>query len=467
MTAQEREATVRVLVDLIKADKVIDSREIDFFNKVKFKFRIDANDEKRASEITLSRALGTLAGANENERKELWEIIRHISISDDFCSREEARLLLAIQLCLDPDQNFIVDCDIISTNVDSVWFDDNQVLFIESFFHNDINKEIEENLRIINKEFNLCGLEFVYIPAVADHYKQSDHKLMQDVLKMLSPKTSANANELLIDKINNLSTAIFCKEQLYYKLNFSNISDTDPALLIKIGQSRIDDKIFTNYLRIYLDKNILDTVRMFCDNFLSLHSVDNINISLKRDEQGKFLYMGFYRQLFDLLSLQKSLVCSIELDFSRHKIVIPEIEETLKRPKEMALYILLLIEKENGINFNKLENGRDEKTKKKVQYLRKLYKKIYDKMNGNPNNDPDIFNPGNRNPMLNYIKKFFLRHSNRIHDAKSFIPVNQNGYYRINAPITQFYSKHFNEEAGRRVPFEQSLIIKNLLSLNS
>ena len=149
MTAQERQATIRVLVDLIKADKVIDSREIDFFNTIKTKFHISPEDEKNASEITLSNALGTLVGADEKERKELWGIIHQMSISDDFCSREEALLLLAIKFCIVPEQHPEINCDIISTNIDSVWFDDNQVLYVESEFNNEINNEIESNLRII------------------------------------------------------------------------------------------------------------------------------------------------------------------------------------------------------------------------------------------------------------------------------------------------------------------------------
>ena len=60
MKKSERASIVRVLIDLIKADSVIDEGEMALYAKLKHDYNISREDEISASSMTLSDAVMTL-----------------------------------------------------------------------------------------------------------------------------------------------------------------------------------------------------------------------------------------------------------------------------------------------------------------------------------------------------------------------------------------------------------------------
>ena len=101
MKQKEKSAIVRLLSDLIKADTVIDTREIDLFEKICSRYNIDVPETLvEAQKLTLSEALSALEALSASERRTLVEDLENIAIADGKCEPEEALLLLALRQIL-------------------------------------------------------------------------------------------------------------------------------------------------------------------------------------------------------------------------------------------------------------------------------------------------------------------------------------------------------------------------------
>ena len=142
MKAIERAAISRILIDLIKADKVIDSREMDLYRELKSQFSITRKDEIEAYALTLGKAVNILKDMEQSIVADLLGTFEDMTVSDGFCAREEALLMLMLHFCLNTND---LDCDVISTIIEESWFDERQVLYVESHHAKDINFGISSN----------------------------------------------------------------------------------------------------------------------------------------------------------------------------------------------------------------------------------------------------------------------------------------------------------------------------------
>lgn len=232
MKAIERAAISRILIDLIKADKVIDSREMDLYRDLKSQFSISRQDEIEAYGMPLNRAVHIIKQMDESTTSDLLGTFEDMTVSDGFCAREEALLMLMLQYCLRDND---LECDVISTKIDESWFDERQVLYVESHHAKEVNFAISSNLRAISRELKLCGLDFVYLPEVVHHYITTPKELLHDVVTMLSPSLTESAVAGLLTKIKLFKTDTFCIEQLHHKLGFEDLIDTPPSLMFRIS----------------------------------------------------------------------------------------------------------------------------------------------------------------------------------------------------------------------------------------
>lgn len=66
MKQEERASIIRVVSDLIKADGIIDTREIDFLDDLREKYGITKDDEIFAESLNLAKALNIIAMTEEN-----------------------------------------------------------------------------------------------------------------------------------------------------------------------------------------------------------------------------------------------------------------------------------------------------------------------------------------------------------------------------------------------------------------
>ena len=82
---------MRVVSDMVKADAIIDMQEIEFLNGIRQKYNIRREDEVLADTLTLADAFQTLKETPESLKQDIWGDFRGMAISDNACSREEAR----------------------------------------------------------------------------------------------------------------------------------------------------------------------------------------------------------------------------------------------------------------------------------------------------------------------------------------------------------------------------------------
>lgn len=458
MTASQRAAATRVIIDLIKADKVIDCREIELYDILKKKYSISREDEIAAYSMTMHDAIEELRYMKSEELSELLPVFEDVTMSDGFCAREEALLMTMLRMCLAGTEPY---CDVISTEIEDNWFDERQVLYVESHHDKAVNYAILQDYRAISKELKLCGLEFVYLPHILHHYATSSRETLRNLVTMLSPALTDDTISGLLNKIRLFKTDTFCIEQLHHKLGFEALADTPPALMLRINQSRVGQKVFTNFLRIELDADVRETVMNFTDMFLEFNSSDRIVISHKRDEAGRFLYSGFYRQLFEILLLQKSVECNMVIDFVKGMFTFPELGLTLSgiHRREKALYVLFIYEasrraikgdngtvKLNGsVGFTPPQvSSRMADYNNRMSLLQKRYARIYAAFGGEAHSAPDILRQETRLPMFAVIRKGIMKHSDQIYDAERFTIARSGRYYTLSAPLEKFQCREFS-----------------------
>lgn len=405
MKQSERASIFRIVSDLIKADAIIDIREIEKLDSIRNKYSIEKTDEILGSSYTLADAVKNLSDSPKSLQHELIVIFNEIAMSDNICTREEALLLMALRLNLTIDLGY--ECKIISIDTSSVNIESSQILYVESYFDNDINWEINEKYREIMAEVRLSGFDLVYLPKIAEHYRTISDKDLFRITSFLYPKASQERLKTVTKQIKHLSTSEFCKDQIANKLEVKDFSIIAPSLMIKIGSSFVNDKKIDNFLLIELDKKVITTIRNILD-LLSEH-YNSFRLNYLKEEKGRFIFTGFYKQIFDIHMLSKGVKSSVVIDIYRETIRFPEADikiEKLHR-REKALYALFLLESASGgINFSKPTTPYQLiKYQKRISVVQEKYKLIYKKFGGEPQNAPDLSISEIRLPMIALIKK--------------------------------------------------------------
>ena len=238
MKKDEKIAIVRILSDLIKADSIIDSGEINQYMLLRERYSIDNNNEIAATQITFAEAIKILCKSDEILRREFFSDCSDITISDGFCARSEALLMIALQkqLLIQDEGVEVISIPKPVFNIESA-----SVLYVESRYEHIVNETISRNYRIILKECQIAGFKFIYIPKVIEHYSNSNPELIKQIIHFIAPSFSEDGINDIVLGLRNMTTSSFCKDLLCNKLGVAQLRDTNPSVLIKIGQSYVDN----------------------------------------------------------------------------------------------------------------------------------------------------------------------------------------------------------------------------------
>ena len=188
MKQEERTSIMRIVSDLIKADAIIDTREIKFLMSIKEKYGIKREDERFVSNMTLSQAIRILVQAPESIKKEFLGDCMNIALSDDYCARTEALIIVSLLATMTDKLN--VDADVVSVEYNGLSFENAQMLYVESWKDEDANKIIQYNYREIISEARLAGFDFVYLPQISEHYRSISHEQLLHIISFLYPSSS-------------------------------------------------------------------------------------------------------------------------------------------------------------------------------------------------------------------------------------------------------------------------------------
>lgn len=452
MKKVERASIIRVLIDLIKADNVIDECEMALYAKVKQEFNISREDETSASSMTLADAVMTLSASSLLLRKSLMEVVSKMSVSDGFCAEQEAQLLLALYFCLSEEN--IGMSEVYSVHEPEVIIDDNQVIYVESAFDENINSDIEKNYRSIDKEFRLAGFNFIYIPFISNHYRNTELELFKEIAKFLAPTIAEDNIPVLVKHLQNITTAEYCSEQLCNRLGIHNLRDVPPSLLIKISSTFVGDKLYTNFLRITIDNDVLPMTQDIVDKYTGMLSAATRFVKSAEESHGQFMYHGFYKQLFDIYVLQRGVKSGILLDLIKGCLFLPELAVEIAgfHRRDKALYILLLIESENGgLDFSLPKTAKEKLSyDNRIKSIQNKYSIIYQALNGDKKNVPKLDDPEIRRPIISNIRRCINKLSDILHNVNDYnVCKNSYGHFCVNIPLERVYVRESGQDSDQ------------------
>lgn len=460
MRAEERIAICRILTDLIKADLVIDSNEMQEYVKLCESYNIRREEEIKASSITLSEAVSLLKQTDRGLQRDLIGDFCDLSMSDGFCARPEALLLIGLSRCLE-DPYSSAQILSIPQPVFNVAF--GSVLYIESSTNEGLNQVINDNFRTLFKECQVVGFNFIYVPKVIEHYRSTDRKLTSRIVRFLSPALSDEGVENVINGLLSINTQNFCKDILCNKLGIKELRDTEPALLIKIGRSYVNDNLYANYLKINVDENIVKQMQKLLDTFSGMLSSDNINVSKVEEKKNQFLYHGFYKQLLDIYLIRRNVRSTVNVHPYKEEILMPDIDMKLTKlhRREKALYLLLLIvSKEGGINFNLPQNAKQAQIyEKRMRLFQNRYKVIYELFGGERGGAPDLTQAEIRRPIISCLRRSLAEISGVLYNANDYmINKDVDGYIKVNLDDKKLFI--FEPERGYVYLYESDIYRK-------
>ena len=83
---------MRIVSDIVKADSIIDLREIDYLNEIKDKYRITKDDEVMGDSMTLSDAICLLRNLSPNLIHDIVGDFYNLALSDNVFNLNSATL---------------------------------------------------------------------------------------------------------------------------------------------------------------------------------------------------------------------------------------------------------------------------------------------------------------------------------------------------------------------------------------
>lgn len=458
---------MRIVVDLIKADAIIDAREIEWLDELRQKHHIRPNDEVEASKMTLAEATRTLLEMDLAPRLDVLGDFMGAAMSDEYCAREEALLILALDAVLKEDN--MADASILSVEVkDGINMEDAQVLYTESRTDREVNAQIKAHHREIWTELRLAGFDFVYLPQVAAHYQEVSPENLKSIIGFLFPEASEKRTERAVENIYDLQTAKFCKDYLVTKMELAELKDCGASLLIKIGNDVVNGKAYANFLHIELSDDVLGCVRQLVDKFSKLYKTRVLNYL--EEEPGRFIYAGFYKQMIDLLMLRRAIRSHVVADAFHGEIRLTDadIVVTGLTRREKALYTLLLMESPSGgINFTPPTSNVPrivERYERRMSRVQEKYAKIYHIFGGEADQAPDLSDARKRLPMLSHIRRHIKDVAHLLHNPDDYlVQRNQYGNYAVNLDAELCLC--FDAMTGKECRFNESETWSRILAM--
>lgn len=449
MKNSEKTALVRILVDLIKADRIIDTGEMVFCDEMRRKYNFTQDNEIAAMSMSFADAILILNDADISTRATILSDCENATVSDGFCAHSEALLLISLIQTLG---NVDSECaNVISIPKQSISVNDSTVLYVESKFDKDINRQIIESYRHIYKEFLFSGFQFIYIPNILHHYKETDRKLFKQMISFLAPSYSADGINNIIDGLLSMTTENFCKDILCNRLGIKSLRSVNPSLLIKIGNNYVGGVEYSNFLILEIENDFLKFTNTFVDKFSSMLSSDTLTVPVGKEANNQYLYYGFYKQLLDIFLIRKNIRSKIVIDPYHENILFPDIDQKLNglTRRDKAMYVLFLIlMNDNGFSFKSpTTSGQIQKYNNKISTFQKQYEIVYGFMGGDKNKVPDVGSAEIRRPIFSRIKKSLMNISEMLYNVNDYlITKNSYGIFNVNIEPTTIYIKEWNSK---------------------
>ncbi len=397
-----RQGIYRIIYDIIKADSIIVRHEIDAIKQLCDKYGITPKHRMASMNLSLAEAVKEVQSLTIGQVKELHKDISQLIMADDACSREETLLLFAIMKAIDG------KCEVVSVPWGEIMMDNSQLLFIEEGYDEAVNEYIEAHYNTIVNTCKVGGFDFVYIPRLTKVF--ASQSMASDLFFYFSPTETIEEAKRIADNTCNVTTSIVYRELLVGKMGF-RMDVANPSLLFRVSFSVVNGQRMANYALINTDSDMLVQLEGIVSELQRLQNDNTLTINNIIVRQDAFIYNGFYRTLFDLLTYRKGAKCELVVRPYSHGNVLSVCTTTLESeteqplelgPKESAFYVFLIKETQKYGGFR-----IDMQTKEDLAYLSEAQKRFEETYFSLCNRDtaPDITDAGIRRPMLSKIRK--------------------------------------------------------------
>ena len=458
MTKQEKTAIARIFADLIKADRIVDTGEMEYWRNVCAKYEIDRDIRIAASDMTFADSVNTIRQSGLGA--DLLGDCRAMTVSDGFCAHSEALLMIALTAMFTSGSGF--NAEVYSLPRASFDIDIATAIYVENDFDPETNDAIRRHYRSIFKEFQLTGFHFVYIPKIIEHYSGTDTVLFHDILAFLAPSLSGEGIDKAYNALMDMTTGTYCKDLLCNKCGFTELRNTPPSILIKIGNSFVGEDRYANYLKIEVDDDILLTVQRFLDRFSEMLSSDVFVVNTSEERDNQFHFHGFYKQLLDIFLVRRNIRSSVVIDPYREEIFFPDIDSraTGMHRREKALYVLLLCQGSAGINFNRPRSGAELKRyESRMKRFQARYEIIYELFGGDRGGAPDLTQPVIRRPIMACIRRS-IRNLDALYNPEDYnVTKDADGSFAVHVEPALIFVAPLKGETP--VPLHASTLYKN------
>lgn len=417
-----RQGIYRIVYDMVKADYLITQDEIDYMENMCSEYGITAEIREAALMMSLSEAVNEVKTMTPRQSKHLMDELMVLVQTDGTCYREEALLLMTLRLCMDEGAR----TEIYSVDPRKIMLDRNQVLYVENGYDEDANCHVAEHYNHIVNAMRIGGFEFVYLPKMVEQLAEAGPKLMHSVVTHLTSPRSKEETDAIVASMMSLTTERMYREMLLGKLEL-DLEIAEPSLMMRVGFSEVNGSLMANFIVIHLDEDITDQVDSLTEDFLALQKSPTLTIRNTSISPNAFVYTGFYKTLFDLITHRKGVRCDLNVYPYNHKNVLSitrrstegETEDPLAiGPKESAFYVFLIQETIEYGGFNVACNSALD-----IKYMdaaQKRFEKVYFEL-CNRDTAPDITIPEIRRPMLSKIKKAIENHPTLV-QRMMFVP---------------------------------------------
>lgn len=416
----KKSALARLLSDFIKADNIIEKDEIELLSELSEQFHISEEDKRDAEKLQFADAVDELASLPMHQRKEVLQSLARMTVADGKCVPMEAMLMLAVKYSLTNDKNLRNRVKLLRGDSLEVGNSSFKIIYVESEYDDRLNAEISENLRSINSELNMIGVDFIYIPQVANDFAQMSSDYLHNVISYLAPSLKAEKRDAICHSLCTITTRRFCCDLLSRKLGIMELQRTKPALLISIGDSSmpvvLDDgsvghRVFTQYMHIELDGDVMKDIRMFVDDFKAY--VENLTTTVTAPKADRIMYQGFHRLLLDLhIYTGKKQDCTLLIDAKTYEVRFREIDEELVLTRKVKSVYLTILQQTLC--------GKGKSLRSNMESL-KAFRRIYYEM-GADNVDESTYE-GDLTVSLARIKKELTENHPMVQNIDRYLPI--------------------------------------------
>ena len=404
-------ALARVISDAILADKIIDEEEIR-----KYQTLVGGNSTRvlfyDAMTFPLSHAVDVLQGNSDEEQEYVSDLLNSMIISDGVCTPSEAKFQAALEYCLKHNEMHFVGgkpsrkYEIKSFRLSDLYLGKRFVFYIEDKYNHKENAEIQQNYSIISRLLASIGFQFIYIPRMAQLYKDKGREMFEGMAMFLFPEIIDTAISSAYETITRMTTADFVENYLAKKMGI-DMTSVSPSLLVMLGKSNVITNhtssiglrydTYANLLKINLfnDESVVQAVDKFVSDYNRRVSINHI---FEYDPSNtKLLYQGMYKVFFNMVVLAKDNPTLLRVDIST-KTGTVSINGRLVNLNTAPASLCVLIIWASIMGDSRGIPKYDCATEEQKEYWQQKYQQIYAIMKNDPQG---VYEP---RPIYNTIK---------------------------------------------------------------